>query len=158
MTVTARTAELLPLPAPSDPIQRLALFAVRRMAAHGIRDAHAAQMMLTSFGINFRRPLVLLRAYMVELSQVSRRTITIAPCCTLRMTIDEARIVGILATAASNPANAAQHLRCLTGSRAISSPLSVAAAFSAALADLGRPLALLETRAGCVKYDADRPL
>lgn len=136
------THRLLPLPAPEDRMQRLVLFAVRRMAAHGARDAYAANLLFTDFGINFRRPLVLLRAFMIELSQTSRRTITIAPCCALRMTMDEGRIIGVLAAAAHNRIAATNHLRELTGDNAISSPLSVAAAFNNALTDLGRPLAI----------------
>jgi hypothetical protein len=134
------TEQLLPLATPDDRMQRLALFAVRRMAAHGVRDAYAANLLFSNFGIHFRRPLVLLRAFMIELSQASKRTITIAPCCALRMTVDEGRIVGVLANAASDRASAARQLRELAGDSAISSPLSVAAAFSSALADLGQPL------------------
>lgn len=136
------TEQLLPLPAPDDRMQRLALFAVRRMAAHGVRDAYAANLLFSNFGINFRRPLVLLRAFMIELSQTSRRTITIAPCCALRMTVDEGRIVNVLAIAAIDSFAATKQLRELAGCDAVSSPLSVAAAFSNALADLGQPLVL----------------
>lgn len=136
------TLKLMPLPAPEDRMQRLALFAVRRMAAHGVRDAYAANLLFSDFGINFRRPLVLLRAFMIELSQASTRTITIAPCCALRMTEDEGRIIGVLATAASDRPAAVSKLCELTGGNAISSPLSVASAFNSAVADLGRPLVL----------------
>lgn len=134
------TEQLLPLPAPDDRVQRLVLFAVRRMAAHGVRDAYAANLLFSSFGIHFRRPLVLLRAFMIELSQTSKRTITIAPCCALRMTEDEGRIVSALATAGSDRFTAAKYLRELAGDNGISSPLSVAAAFGNALTDLGHPL------------------
>jgi hypothetical protein len=133
------TQQLLPLPAPNDRTQRLVLFAVRRMAAHGVRDAYAANLLFSNFGIHFRRPLVLLRTFMIELSQSSHRTITIAPCCALRMTADEGRIVGILSKVGENRVAAANHLRELAGHNGISSPLSVAAAFNNALADLGRP-------------------
>lgn len=133
------TQQLLPLPAPHDRMQRLVLFAVRRMAAHGVRDAYAANLLFSNFGIHFRRPLVLLRTFMIELSQSSKRTITIAPCCALRMTADEGRIVGILAKVGGNRVAAANHLRELTGHNGISSPLSVAAAFNNAMADLGQP-------------------
>lgn len=132
----------LALPLPGDGMQRLALFAVRRMAAHGIRDAYAASLMVNTFGINFRRPLVLLRAFITELARCSDRTITVAPCCALRMTRDEAALVGVLAVAASNPACASNHLRALAGGDEISAPLSLAAAFNAALADAGLPLVI----------------
>ncbi len=62
------------------------LVAMRRMAAHGIRDAHAALLMLDLFGGRFRRPLVLLRAFMLEFARASQRSIKVAPCCSLRMT------------------------------------------------------------------------
>lgn len=136
---TTSTQQLLPLPAPSDRIERIVLFAVRRMAAHGVRDAYAANLLFSNFGLHFRRPLVLLRTFMIELSQSSQRTITIAPCCALRMTADEGRIVGILAKVSGNRVAAANYLRELTGHNSISSPLSVAAAFNNAMADLGRP-------------------
>jgi len=139
-TAATATQQLLPLPAPNDQMQRLVLFAVRRMAAHGVRDAYAANLLFSNFGIHFRRPLVLLRTFMIELSQSSTRTITIAPCCALRMTADEGRIVGILTKVADNRMAAANHLRELTGHNGISSPLSVAAALNNAMADLGRPL------------------
>lgn len=132
----------LPFPLPDDAMQRMVLVAVRRMAAHGIRDAHAAMLFLTAFGAGFRQPLVLLRAFVVELAGVSRRTIKLAPCCALRMTRDEARIVGVLAAAASSPACAARHLRELAGGGCIGHPLSTAAAFNDAAANLGRPLVI----------------
>ncbi|HMO67823.1 MAG TPA: hypothetical protein PKE25_04025, partial [Novosphingobium sp.] len=83
-----------------------------------------------------------MRAFMVETARASAGRIRVAPCCAHRMTLDEARMVGIVACAASNPANAAQHLRALTGSRDIGAPLSAAAALNDALAECGLPLAL----------------
>ena len=136
------THTLLPLALPEERMQRLTLIALRRMAAHGIHDAQAALILFNHFGINFRKPLVLLRAFIAELSQCSARNITIAPCCAMRMTTDEGRMVGVLATAATNPRIAARHLRLLANSSAISAPLSTAAAFSEALADLGQPLVI----------------
>ena len=142
MSQPAPAASVLPLPLPVDPAQRLVLVAVRRMASGGIRDAHAAHLFLRTFGLHFRKPLVLMRAFMVETAHASAGTIRVAPCCAHRMTLDEARMVGIVACAASNPANAADHLRELTGSRDICAPLSAAAALGDALAECGLPLAL----------------
>jgi hypothetical protein len=143
MTVNGSNGDLLPLPVPADRIQRVILVCIRRMAAHGIRDAHAAQAMLGEFGIHFRRPLTLLRGFMLELAQISRRRIIIAPCCALRMSLDESRIVGILAAAVSDPAFAAHHLRQVTGgSELTGSPMSLAQAFALTLAEAGRPLEL----------------
>lgn len=135
-------AHPLPFPLPGDAMQRMVLVAVRRMAAHGIRDAQAAMLFVNGVGPGFRQPLVLLRAFVVELAGVSRRTIRLAPCCALRMTQDEARIVGVLAAAASSPACAARHLRDLAGGGCVDHPLSTAAAFNDAAANLGRPLVI----------------
>jgi hypothetical protein len=77
---------LLPRPLPSEGSARLLLFGFRRLATHGLQDAHAANAMIGGFGLGFRRPLILLRALMAELSRVSNRKIVVAPCCCLRMT------------------------------------------------------------------------
>lgn len=132
----------LPLPLPQEDTQRLVLRCLRRMAAHGTRDAQAALWVFEAFGIHFRRPLVLLRAFVVEVAQVSARRISVAPCCAMRVTLDEARLIGVLAAATDNPAAAAHHLRLLTDGAEVSSPLSLAIAFSGSLAALGRPLTL----------------
>ena len=134
MSCPTSHSDLLPLPLPVDVSQRLVLRCLRRMAAHGIRDAQAALLMLEHFGIHFRRPLVLLRAFVAELAQSAERRITLAPCCAMRMTLDEGRIVGALAAAAENPVCASQHLQQLTGNSQIASPLSLAAAFDETLA------------------------
>ena len=142
MTSMHRHQTILPLPLPEDDMQRFVLFAVRRMAVYGIRDAHAAARFVGLFGLRFRKPLVLMRAFIVELAQASTGTITIAPCCAPRMTRDEALIVGILATAASNPDNASKHLMTLTASPHAPSALATAAAFNDAAAELGRPIVI----------------
>lgn len=116
----------LPLSLPQDHVQRLTLRCLRRMAAHGVRDAQAALWMFEGFGLQFRRPLVLLRAFVIELAQVSLRRIQLAPCCAMRLTVDEGRILAVLA----DPATAPLHLPGLTGRAEASSPLSLAIAFS----------------------------
>ena len=133
---------LLPLPLPPCETQRLVLRCVRRMAAHGVHDAQAALWVFERFGLGFRGPLVLLRGFVLELAQFSQRRIQVAPCCALRMTQDEARLIGVLAAAAESPACAHRHLRELTGGDDAPSPFSLALAFNASLAALGRPLAL----------------
>lgn len=135
-------ADLLPCPIPRDATQRLVLLALRRMASQGLHDAGAAMMMLNGFGLHFRQPLVLLRAFLLELSRCSRRGIMVSPCCLAPMTADEARMIGVLATAAGNPRNAERHLRVVTGADQVRQPLSIAAAFSDALTNLGRPLVI----------------
>ncbi|WEK47449.1 MAG: hypothetical protein P0Y56_03935 [Candidatus Andeanibacterium colombiense] len=127
------TTKLLPLPLPEDRAGRMVLVAMRRMAAHGIRDAHAAMVMLDLFGARFRRPLVLLRAFMVEFARASQRSIKVAPCCSLRMTEDEGKLLDALRFAASEPALAEDLLARLSGSPCVCEPLSAAAVFGRAL-------------------------
>lgn len=140
MTQQADIAELLPLPAPTVQDERLLLFIVRRLAAHGLNDAHAANAMLCSFGMSYRRPLLLLRAFMMELARASHRSITVAPCCAARMTLDEGRIMAALTEAGSHHKSAARHLRHVTGEAGVFPALSAAMALSDAFKDLGRPL------------------
>jgi len=124
---------------PADAAGRITLFALRRMGAHGLHDAHAANLMLDTFGLPFRRPLVLLRAVMLELSRHTRRPIQLAPCCCGRMTLDEARLLAAMRHGATDAPRAARHLARLAGQ--VAPPvLSAAAAYGAALADLGKPL------------------
>lgn len=130
----------LPVPLPEDEDLRLVLRIMRRMATHGLRDAQATLMAIDGFGKDFRRPLVLLRAFIAELAQASRRRITVAPSCALRMTADESRLVGALATASHEPDRSRAHLRLLTDRPDVCHPLSAALAIASALGDLGRPL------------------
>ncbi|MBO9497819.1 MAG: hypothetical protein J7496_02125 [Novosphingobium sp.] len=127
------TANLLPFPLPESRADRMVLVAMRRMAAHGIRDAHAAMVMLDLFGARFRRPLVLLRAFMLDFARASLRSIKIAPCCSLRMTEDEGRLLEALRLAAHEPALAEDLLARLSGSPCVCEPLSAAAVFGRAL-------------------------
>lgn len=138
--MTDRPSCCLPLPLPEDADLRLVLRIVRRMAAHGLRDAEAALLAIDGFGHGFRRPLVLLRAFVAELAQSSHRRITMAPDCAMRMTMDEARMIGVLATAGHNPANAREHLRALTDRHDVGGPFSAVLAVASAMHDLGRPL------------------
>lgn len=129
-------AGLLPLPLPDTRSERLVLFALRRMAAYGIRDAQAALIVLDLFGAQFRRALVLLRAFVLEFAQASRRTVTLAPCCSLRMTAHEAQLLAVLRGAAHDPAAAERVLVRLSGNCCMCEALSAAAVFSRALDDL----------------------
>lgn len=126
----------LPLPVPNDRIERTVLFAMRRMAAHGARDANAAWLMLDLFSVKFRRPLVLLRAFLLELAHVSQGPIRIAPCCTPRMTADEGVILQILFKAATDMTSAEDALVRLTRNSAVGEPLSAAAVFARATIEL----------------------
>lgn len=130
----------MPLPLPLEQTPRIVLRCLRRMATHGVRDAQAALWMLEECATHYRRPLVLLRAFVLELAQVSQRRIQIAPCCAMRMTLDEGLIVAVLVDAAQNPASALRDLRKLTEADNPLPPLSLAVAFNDTLAALGKPL------------------
>ena len=141
MRSTDRSPAALPHAAPASPYRRLLLFAIRRMAAGGIADAHAAHAIFTGFGLGYRRPLVLLRALMAELSRVSSAQLKVAPCCCPRMTSDEAMLVDLIAEAPSRPSEVHQALRDLLHVTACLGALSSAEAVAIAFADLGMPLA-----------------
>lgn len=140
MNQQADIAELLPVPAPTIRDERLLLFIIRRLAAHGLNDAHAANAMLGRFGLSYKRPLLLMRALMAELARASNRSITVAPCCCARMTQDEARLIEIVRTANTSPKMAWLHLELLTNEAEGFAALSAAMALNCALADLGAPL------------------
>lgn len=129
---------LLPLPLPDNRIERSVLFAVRRMAAHGVRDVSAAWLILDLFSTNFRRPLVLLRAFMLELSHAATSPIRVAPCCATRMTEHEGLIMLTLFTASGDLASAEDALSRLTGSTRVFEPLSAAAVFGRAVGEQAR--------------------
>ncbi|MBC2665550.1 hypothetical protein H7F51_08445 [Novosphingobium flavum] len=128
------------LNAPQGAADRLTLFALRRMALAGLNDAVAANAMFNGFGIGFRRPLVLLRATMLELSAGAARTIALAPGCCRKMTADEARILAVLRHAPADEPRARRHLARLTGAEESPRVLCTASAYGWALRDLGRPL------------------
>jgi hypothetical protein len=131
---------LLPHAVPASPYRRLLLFGIRRMAAGGINDAHAAHAMFTGFGLRYRRPLVLLRALMAELSRVSTQKLTVAPCCCPRMTEDEALMLEIVANAPADPDGGHKALARLLHVRTCLGVLGSAQAVSAAFTDCGMPL------------------
>lgn len=130
----------LPRLAPACPNAALALFAVRRMGAHGLHDAHAAEAMLAQFGQQFRRPLVCTRAFMADLSALASGPIAIAPCCCRRMTAAEAALIGVLSRAEADPACAHLLLADLMGRRRADGALASATAMAVAFADEGRPI------------------
>ena len=129
---------LLPFPLPADRIERSVLFAVRRMAAHGVRDVSAAWLILALFSTGFRRPLVLLRAFMLELAHAATGPIRVAPCCAPRMTEHEGLIMLTLFTAAGDMASAEDALAELTGRKQVFEPLSAAAVFGRSLGEQAR--------------------
>jgi len=123
-----------------DPAARLLIFAVRRMGAEGLSDASAAHAFVTAFGKDFRRPLVLLRTLIAELSATSARPIQIAPWCCPRLTPSEGAILDVLQRSLTDEPVAALLLADLMGVRQAAGALATASALAIAFADLGLPL------------------
>ena len=133
-------SSLLPGSAPECGNRRLLLYSFRRMAAHGLNDAHAAHAMLTIFGRSYRRPLVLLRALAAELSRASNRKLLIAPCCCPRTTAAETVLVEAIAASLADPHAAHEAMTAMLGVRECIGALGSAQALAQSFADLGRPL------------------
>jgi hypothetical protein len=133
-------APLLPYAAPASPYRRLLLFAIRRMAIGGLDDAHAAHAIFTGFGRPYRRPLMLLRALMADLSRVANVTLTVAHCCCPRMTRDEAILLDSIAEAAQRPLQSHAGLCGLLHVPSCQDVLASGEAVAMAFVDLGMPL------------------
>lgn len=121
---------------------RLFLYVVRRMATAGVNDAHAANAMLGAFGRSYRRPLILMRAMILELARSADRKILVAPCCCARMTADEALLMQAVGAALPNPHAAYGQLSSLLRSDDALGALTCLQAVAQAHGDLGRPLDL----------------
>ena len=146
MNEPAANEGFTPLPLPSGRAERTILFAVRRMALHGIRDASAAWLMLDLFSARFIRPLVMLRAFMFKLSRAARRPLRMASCCAPYMTEDEALILTVLREASARPGVAEQALARLTRNHQLAKALSAAARFGSAATEFAPRLRASETR------------
>jgi len=133
-------AATLPHPLPDCINARIALVAIRRIGAHGLYDATAAQVMLTHFGTGFRRPLMLIRAMMADVAASAAGQIAIAPCCCRGMTPAEQALIAILARVETRPDSARVLMADLLGVRRIDGALASAEAVSVAFADAGRPI------------------
>ena len=140
MTDVRTAIAVLPHALPPCENARVALFAMRRMGAHGLDDARAAHTLFTAFGQSFRRPLVLIRALMADLAGAASGTIAIAPCCCARMTPAESTLLTILARVETAPELARLLMADLLGVRRVDGVLMSAAAVAAAFADEGRPV------------------
>lgn len=140
MAETTTLATALPHVLPACPHARIALFAIRRMGAHGLADARAAHTLFTVFGQDFRRPLILMRTLMADLASHASGQIAIAPCRCARMTVAEAALMTILAQMEMAPGKAHFLMSDLLGVRRVDGVLASAAAVSAAFADEGRPI------------------
>lgn len=135
-------AKLVPHPIPVEPVARILLYAMRRMAIGGLDDAHAANVLLGQFGMNYRRPLIILRALMLEVSRTSERSISIAPCCCRRMTADEARLLSAVEASIARPDVARTLIAQITASMNCLAAVSAAQALAQSFDDLGRPVVL----------------
>lgn len=133
-------ANALPHQRPDDPARRLLLFAIRRTGAHGLNDAATAHTFLSHFGGGFRRPLVLLRTFMMESSRAAARPIVIAPCCCARMTADERVLLDVMRHAIGHPGRARLLLADLLGRRDAESLFDTAALLAIAFDEAGLPL------------------
>lgn len=140
MSDLTTTIAALPYALPDCPNARIALFALRRMGAHGLHDACASHAFFTAFGQDFRRPLVLMRALMADLAATAAGTIAIAPGCCARMTAAERTMLTILARVETAPDSARLLLGDLLGVRQVDAVLASVAAVAAAFADDGRPI------------------
>jgi hypothetical protein len=140
MTSATPAAELLPHNVPTSPYARLLLFAMRRMAAGGIEDAHAAHAFFTGFGLGYRRPLVLTRALMAEVSRVSAIRLVVAPCCCPRMSKAEHVLLDAVAGATAHPQAAHDALARLLHVRDCLGLVTSAQAVATSFADHGMPL------------------
>jgi hypothetical protein len=125
---------------PADGGPRLFLFALRRMAAAGVNDAHAANALLGAFGKSYRRPLVLMRAMMLEMARASSRRILVAPCCCVRLTGDEAQLMQAAAGAIDDAPAAYAQMAALLATDGALGALTCVQAVAQAFSDLGRPL------------------
>jgi hypothetical protein len=127
-------------PLPGGYGNRLFLFVMRRMASAGVNDAHAANAMLGAFGRSYRRPLVLMRAMMLELARASSRRIMVAPCCCGKMTTDEAEMMEAVGDALRAPQAAYEAIGALLGNDQALGALTCLQAVAQSYLDLGRPL------------------
>ena len=126
--------------APQQPTHLFFLRIIRLMAICGVNDARAASMLMGQFGRNHRRPLVLMRAMMLELSRVSNRQIKLAPPCCGRMTRDEALILTALGRPEAEFAACHGDACTLLDREDALGATTCLQAVSACFADLGAPL------------------
>jgi hypothetical protein len=134
--------KLVPHPLPDGRVARTMLVAIRRIAAGGLDDAHAANILIGALGMGYRRPMMFLRVLMAEVSRVSAQSIAIAPCCCPRMTEGEAAFLLAIESGRDHPHVARAALARMAGTLDMLPALSVAQALGDALDDIGRPLVL----------------
>jgi hypothetical protein len=133
-------AEMLPHGRPAQADRLLLLYGIRRTGAQGLHDAATAHAFMTAFGSHFRRPLLLLRALMAEVSKTSASPIQIAPCCCPRMTGGEAALLEVIGSVETQPERADLLLRDLLGVRHAGGTAATAHLLALAFREGGRPL------------------
>lgn len=140
MTVSHTLAAALPALQPEDPGARLLIFGMRQIGANGLNDATAAHAFMTGFGKDFRRPLLLLRTLMAEMSAAAGGPIQIAPWCCPRITGAEATLLAVLGRVRTQYETANLLLADLLGIRDARGILPTAHALAESFADLALPL------------------
>lgn len=139
-TALDKFGHALPRIQPEEAGARLILFGIRQIGAGGLHDAATAHAFVTAFGKGFRRPLLLLRTMMAEMSVAASGPIQIAPWCFPRMTPAEGTLLDILALSHSNPLRCRLLLADLLGARQVDAILATATALATSFADMGLPL------------------
>ncbi|MDG5487429.1 hypothetical protein NYR55_02155 [Sphingomonas sp. BGYR3] len=140
MLTTQSIAAALPRRQPDHAARRLLMHGLRRTGMHGLDDAMTASIFMSAFGGRYRRPLVLLRSLMAELSSLASGPIRISPPCCGRMTVDEALLADAIAAAATDPGRTRVLLGDVIGRRMVDGPAATAALLARAFADGGHPL------------------
>lgn len=133
-------ASFLPFAAPDGRDLRALLFVIRRMAIHGLNDAHASHALFCRFGRQYRRPQLLLRAFLLDVARSSLNRLHIAPCCSWRMTSEEAMLLESLCLARCHSEQCFEILSACLGTTNCLGLISSAQAVNQAFADLGCPL------------------
>jgi hypothetical protein len=110
------------------------------MAAGGISDAHAAHAFFTGFGLGYRRPLVLTRAFMAEVSRISAIKLIVAPCCCPRLSEAENALLAAVSGADADPQGTHDRLARLLKVRDCLGLVTSAQAVATSFADQGMPL------------------
>lgn len=129
---------MLPHVAPASGDGRTLLFAIRRMAMHGMDDAFAVNTMMAAYGMRYRKPLLLLRTMLIDIARNARGNIVVTPCCAPRMTAHEHAIL----SAIGDPDRAIAHLSPLIDTERASTTQATVSALSESLTALGRPFSI----------------
>lgn len=136
MADSSKLDTILPHVAPLCGDARTLLFAIRRMAVHGLHDAFAANALLAAYGMRYRRPMVLLRAVLVDVARTARGNVIVAPCCAPRMTTHEFALL----SAIRDPEEGGLYMDTLLKPHTASIALTTIAALNDTLVEMGRPL------------------